>query len=185
MNDYLNLIIIIAWLSLFSAPLSGADKSDLAKSSDDSLNTTATYSRLCLEDDLYGLWKVVRWIPYFEIRGKDWNKPAFLKNQWFLFDGKGGMKSLASNMDIKLDDVMKKLSDSNSHISLSFKRKGFMEVVSDKKEVPVEHWRCSISEKNLKIEALKTEVKKGDMIMTMLGNDNTIRYFRQLRRVEK
>jgi hypothetical protein len=184
MNYYLNLVFVIALISLFPPALFGVEKRASAKPSVESLNTTATYSRLCQEEDLYGLWKVVRWIPYFEISGKDWNKPAFLKNQWFLFDGKGGMKSLASNMEMKLDDVKRKLSDSNSNISISFKRKGFMDVAYEDKNFPVEHWRCSVAEKNLIIKSVNTELKKGDLIMTMLGKDNTIKYFRQLRRVE-
>ena len=150
-----------------------------------SLNTAGTYSRLCEEDDLYGLWKVVRWIPYFEVKGKDWTKPAFLKNQWFLFDGKGGVKSLASNLDIKLDDVKKKLSEAENSISVKFKRKGFMTLGSSGKDAKGEFWRCSIAEKNSSVKALNIELKKGDLIMTLFGKDNTIRFFRLLRRVEE
>ena len=78
--------IIFIYLSSICLSVSAGDKKKLSQ-----FNTASDYSRLCDEDDLYGLWKVVRWIPYFEVKGKMWESPAFMKNQWFEFDGKGGM----------------------------------------------------------------------------------------------
>ena len=150
-----------------------------------SLNTASTYSRLCQEEDLYGLWKVVKWTPYFEIKGKEWNQPQFLKNQWLLFNGEGGMKYLATNMEMKLDDVQRKLSDEKNQMRINFTRKGFMDVQSSKKDAKPEHWRCAVAEKDLNIDTMNLEVKKGDILMTMFGKDNTILYFRLLRRVEE
>ena len=181
MNRFISFIFIFGVTLI--APLFGTEKSE--KDTTASLNTAGSYSRLCEEEDLYGLWKVVRWIPYFEVQGKDWRKPAFLKNQWFLFDGKGGVKSLASNLDIKLDDVKRKLSEADSVISVKFKRKGFMTLSSSGENADEEMWRCSIAEKNSSVKALNIELKKGDLIMTMFGKDNTIRFFRLLRRVDK
>jgi len=183
MNNYVNIFLVMLFLALSFTLLGSSDNKDSVKKHD-SLNTTSTYSQLCLQEDLYGLWKVVRWIPYFEIHGKDWNKPAFMKNQWFLFDGKGGMKSIASNMELPLDDVKRRLSETKSTLSVILKRKGFFDIASPAKGTPVEHWRCSLSKKKMKVKAINTEVQKGDLIMTMLGADNTIRFFRQLRRVE-
>ena len=148
-------------------------------------NTTSTYSRLCNEDDLYGLWKAVRWIPYFEIKGKDWTKPEMLRNQWFEFNGRGGMKYLASNLEIKTDDVRKKLHDAKFDIKISFKTTGFMTVTyPEQKDKKPETWRCSLSFKNITISDMNIKVKKGDIIMTQLGKHNTIRYFRLLRKVK-
>jgi len=153
------------------------------------LNTSLKYSRLCEEDDLYGLWKVVRWIPYFELKGKDWEKPPFLKHQWFEFNGKGGMKSLSSNMKLQLDDVRKKLFDAAFDAKISFKSKGFMTIkyrAADKQtRNEQERWRCSIAEKDMNVPALDVAIKKGDIIMTLLAEDNTILYFRLMRRVDE
>lgn len=178
-------ITFITILSLTGTTLALYGSETEKKSLSDSLNTASTYSKLCLEEDLYGLWKVVRWIPYFEVKGKDWNKPEFLKNQWLLFDGQGGMKYLASNMEIKLDDVQRKLSDEKSSMTIKFKRKGFMDIQSPQKDTEPEHWRCAVAEKDLLIKSMNIELKKGDILMTMFGKNNTLRYFRLLRRVEE
>jgi hypothetical protein len=182
MNNYKYTFLTAILISYFCCVLTAVEKKEPLPGK--SLNTAGTYSRLCVEEDLYGLWKVVRWIPYFEIHGKDWNKPAFMKNQWFLFDGKGGMKSLASNKELPLDDVQRRLGETDSIVSVVFKRKGFFDISSSLKGSTDEHWRCSIAEKKMKVKAINTEILKGDIIMTMLGPNNTIKYFRQLRRVE-
>ena len=184
MKYFLHYTMLSMLLIVFSNTLNGRDK-EPSKEINKSLNTTSTYSKLCNEDDLYGLWKVVRWIPYFDVQGDDWKKPAFLKNQWFLFDGKGGMKSLASNLEIKLDDVKRKLSDLKTVIPVKFKRKGFMDIQAPKKEKVAEHWRCAIAEKDIVFKSLNIEVKKGDLLMSMFGKENTIRFFRLLRRVKE
>ena len=175
--------ILLVAIMLFSNIMNGKEKK-LSPPDKESLNTASTYSKLCGEDDLYGLWKVERWIPYFDVQGDDWKKPAFLKNQWFIFDGKGGMKSLSSNLEIKLDDVKRKLSDLKTVIPVKFKRKGFLEIQSSNKEEDAEHWRCAIAEKDIIFKSMNIEVKKGDLLMTMFGKGNTIRFFRLLRRVE-
>lgn len=163
---------------LFSFSIKAADKKKPS-----AFNTTSEYSTLCQDKDLYGLWKVVRWIPYFEIKGKMWEIPAFMQNQWFEFDGKGVLKSLSSNRKMKLDDVRRKLSESSSSIKIKCNKKGFFLIGSNNKKGTPERWRCSIIDKNIKILEMNIELKKGDLIMTHLGEDNTILYFRQLRRV--
>lgn len=182
MKQYITFITILALTGIHCA-LYGAEMNK--KSSPESLNTASTYSKLCQEEDLYGLWKVVKWTPYFEVKGKEWNQPEFLKNQWLLFDGEGGMKYLASNMEIKLDEVQRKLSDEKSKMTVEFKRKGFMDIQAPKKDAEPEHWRCAVAEKDLTITSMNLEVKKGDILMTMFGKDNTIRYFRLLRHIKE
>ena len=93
-------------------------------------------------------------------------------------------QSLNSNIEIKLDDVRKKLSETSESLKISFKKKGFLDVDPQKKGVTTQTWRCSVIEKDIKIKEMNIELKKGDLIMTHLGKDNNILYFRQLRRVE-
>ena len=183
MRPVMNFIIIF-FIYMNFCPILQAEKKEPVITAD-SMNTASTYSRLCEESDLYGLWKVARWIPYFEVQGSDWTKPAFLKNQWLLFDGQGGLKYLAANLEIKLDDVQTKLADTTSIISVKFTRKGFMDLQPPEKGASVEHWRCAVAKKDLIIKAMNIEVKKGDILMTMFGKDNTIRFFRLLRRVNE
>ncbi len=183
MKWFFKFAILSVLIIMFANIMNGEDKK-IEKSAQKSLNTSSTYSKLCSEDDLYGLWKVVRWIPYFDVQASDWKKPEFLKNQWSFFDGQGGMKFLSSNADIKIDDVKRKFSDAKTVMSVKFKRKGFMDVEFLKNEQPAESWRCAIAEKERVYKSMNIEIKKGDLLMTMFGKGNTIRFFRLLRRVE-
>ena len=177
----MKIVYFLIIFSLFSACLS----LEAEKKKSPGFNTASDYSHLCEESDLYGLWKVMRWIPYFEVKGKMWETPPFMKNQWFEFDGKGGMKSLATNIEMKLDVVKRKLSEAPSLLKLSFNKKGFLNLSAKKKEIPPQTWRCSVIDQNIKIKEMNIELKKGDVIMTHLGDDNNILYFRQMRRVEE
>ncbi len=173
------LIVIVLFVSL---PID-AEESETSSEGSNPVNTASAYSRLCEEEDLYGLWKVVKWLTFFEVKGKDWEKPGFMKNQWFQFDGEGGMKSISTNNDMKLDDVREKLFDLPFNLSVVFERKGFMIVKPKKKISSGERWRCSIAEENILVKELNIELKKDDLIMTLFGKDNQILYFRLLRRV--
>ncbi len=59
-----------------------------------------------------------------------------------------------------------------------------MKVTYTSEEIPEELWRCSVVEKDMRVNDMRIDLRKDDMIMTMLGKDNTIRYFRQIRRVK-
>ena len=184
------IISVFCFLFLFSAAFSADTKSseNVTEKAALELNTSLKYSRLCNEYDFYGLWKVVKWIAYFELKGDDWTKPPFLHYQWFEFDGKGGVKSISSSRKLKQDEVRKKLFEMGFDAKTAFLSKGFMTVkyISDDKQVRAseERWRCSIAEKDMKVPALNVEIKKGDILMTLLAKDNTIIYFRLLRRIE-
>jgi hypothetical protein len=83
-----------------------------------------------------------------------------------------------------LDDVRRKLSESELYAEAVMKRKGFFSFTyaADASTVL---WRCSVADIDFKIPEMDIEIKKGDVIMTMLDDTNTIRYFRQLRAVNK
>ena len=178
----MNKIILISVL-LISANY--AESTDKVPDSPSSFNTASSYSRICNEDDLYGLWHAVRWIPYHEVRGEEWERAAYMKHQWFLFDGKGGMKSLCSNLDITLEEVRKKLHDAPDNIKISIDKEGIMSIKYNGSEDVSERWRCSLAEKDIKIKKMDITIKKDDIIMTQLDKNNTIVYFRLMRRVDE
>ncbi|NOY75573.1 MAG: hypothetical protein GXP32_07250 [Kiritimatiellaeota bacterium] len=146
------------------------------------LNSGAAYSRLCAERDLRGLWSVVKWSPYMRVKGADWRESLFLRHQWFEFDGDGHLKTVASNKKMNRDTVVKLLGKTPWGVDISFKRDGFCEISSESKKYPGSVWRCALITRDIKIQSRKLDLRKGDVIMTLLGDDENILYFRQMRK---
>ena len=148
------------------------------------VNSGSSYSRLCEERDLRGLWKVVKWIPYMEIKGADWRRAMFLRNQWFEFDGDGHLKTLASNKKMKLENVVKHLTKAPWGVKIKFTRRGFCEISSEAEKFPDSIWRCAVITRDIVLAKRKYDLRKGDVVMTLLGDDESILYFRLLRKVD-
>jgi hypothetical protein len=147
------------------------------------LNSGSAYSRLCDECDLCGLWRVVKWIPYMEIKGADWRKTMFLRHQWMEFNGEGHLRTLAANKKMKLKDVLERLSKAPWGVKIKFKRRGFCEISSESEKFPDALWRCVVITKNIKLPKQKYNLSEGDVIMTLLDDDENILYFRLLRKI--
>jgi hypothetical protein len=175
------LLTLLASLYAFSS-FGGGEKGGVVLKP---LNSGAGYSRLCREDDLRGLWRVVKWIPYMEVKGPDWRESLFLRHQWMEFDGNGRLRTVASNKKIKLSKAKSLLGKAPWGVTVSFKRDGFCEISSETKKYPGSIWRCVVITKNLKVESGKLELREGDVIMTLLGNGENILYFRLMRKVSR
>ena len=147
------------------------------------VNSGSSYSRLCEERDLRGLWRVVKWIPYMEIKGADWRKAKFLRNQWFEFNGDGHLKTLASNKKMKLENVVTHLAKAPWGVKIKFARRGFCEISSEAEKFPDSIWRCAVITRDIVLAKRKYDLRKGDVVMTLLGDDESILYFRLLRKV--
>lgn len=178
LNVFFSIILTISFMLIFVAPDTQGDSGIF------SLNSGSSYSRLCGERDLRGFWRVVKWIPYVEIKGADWRRPMFLRHQWMEFDGAGHLKTLASNKKMQLDDVRKRLAKAPWGVKIKFQRKGFCEISSEKERFPDSIWRCVVVTKNIKIPDEKYDILEGDVIMTLLGDEENILYFRLLRKVK-
>ena len=148
------------------------------------LNSGSSYSRLCEECDLRGIWRVVKWIPYMEIKGADWRRAMFLRNQWFEFDGAGHLKTLASNKKMKLKNVVARLSQAPWGVKINFTRRGFCVISSEMDKFPDAVWRCAVITRDIVLAKRKYNLRKGDIVMTLLGDDENILYFRLLRKVD-
>ncbi|MCK5843660.1 MAG: hypothetical protein KAG97_03060 [Victivallales bacterium] len=169
-------IIISATLMLVESAFGGDD------SVPKPINSGAAYSRLCGEADLKGLWRVVKWTPYMEVKGADWRESLFLRHQWIEFDGNGHLKSVASNKKMNFDKVVELLAKVPWGVTISFKRNGFFEISSETKKYPGSIWRCVVITRNISVKSRKLDLREGDVIMTLLGYDESILYFRQVRK---
>ena len=148
------------------------------------MNSGMAYSRLCEERDLRGLWRVVKWTPYMEVKGADWRLPMFLRHQWMEFDGSGHLRTVAANKKISDGEAEKLLRKALWKLTITFKRLGFCVISSEKARYPGAVWRCALITKEIKSSPTKLDLKKGDVVMTLLGDDENILYFRQLRKIK-
>jgi len=141
------------------------------------------YSRLCVKKDIVGFWKVKKWTPYFYIPAKDWNKPAFMKFQWYIFSEDGKIKSLSAQKDFTVEEVDKKLADSHTALYFSFEKQGIMKIRSTEKASVEELWRCAVVTKDVEEKSADISLKKGDLLLTLIDAHNKILYVRQLKKI--
>ena len=148
------------------------------------INTSSAYSRLCSLDDMVGFWHVIKWTPYYPVSPKDWKKMAYMKFQWILVGSKGEFRTFGSNMRKDDDKVEQTLHKAPVVMLLTFDdEKGIATMVAKDKGVDKTRWRCSLVTKDVSNRQLGVELKKGDIIMTMLAPNGNVVYYRQLRRV--
>jgi hypothetical protein len=158
----------------------GTDKS--ADSKQLEINTAASYSRLCSLADVEGLWKVVKWTAFFELKPADWKNTVYLRHQWILLGSKGEFRIIGSNMKMDTDKVERKLHKLPVVMLLSFDRPGVGVLISKKPDIADSKWRCAVVTKNVTSKKFGVDLKKGDVIMTMLAPNGNVVYFRQMRR---
>lgn len=145
---------------------------------------SSSYSRLCLKDDIIGFWKVVKWTPYFYIPAKDWNKPLYLKYQWFWFFDNGTFGTMASKKELQDSDVKNKLTGSPTDLQYKFVDKGIIDVFHRTNERFKEVWRCALVTEDIAVIGQDDKVEKGDILMSLLDANNTVIYVRQMRKVK-
>lgn len=141
------------------------------------------YSRPCSKNDIIGLWKVEKWTPFFHIPAKDWNKPSFMKFQWYEFDKTNIIKSFASQKITPIPEVKKKILNSKSNLTFQFEKDGIILVSSDSNKTKKARWRISIAKKRISDKSLNVNVEKGDILMSLLSEHNEVLYIRQLRKM--
>ena len=174
--------VAVSLFSAVSASAGDAASGGVSEKAAAALNTSSEYSRLCGLADMEGFWKVVKWTAFYEIKAKDWKNSVYMKHQWILIDSKGALRTIGSNKKMDASDAERKLHSIPIVMLLSFERKGFATVISTKKGLADTRWRCSVVTKDVSIKDIGVELKKGDVIMTMLAPNGNVVYFRQMRR---
>lgn len=141
------------------------------------------YSRLCLEKDIIGFWKLIKWNKYFHIPAGDWKKPAFRNFQWYIFTKDGKIKSFSATKDYKDSEVWVKLLKVDSALRYRFDRKGILQITNIKKKEVNELWRCALVTEDIVSEKYGIKLRKGDVLQSLIGKDNHILYVRQMRKI--
>lgn len=145
---------------------------------------SSEYSTLCMKENVVGFWKVVKWTPYFYIKAKDWDKPLYLKYQWYLLFADGSFRTMSSKKEQDDKIVKDKLMATETELRYKFIDKGVVEFFHQKNKKFKEIWRCALVTENLPPGLSETKVEKGDLLMSLLDANNTVIYVRQMRKVK-
>lgn len=142
------------------------------------------YSYLITGKELKGFWKVIKWHAYFYVPAKEWNKPVFMKYQWYWFTDDGIIKLMSTQKSFDDDVVAGKLKDSNSTLRYFFLQKGIMQVRSMENSKIHEQWRSAEVFKDIEFKTTGFNFKKGDIIQSLLDETGKVLYVRQMRRIK-
>ncbi len=143
------------------------------------LTAAKTYSRFCKPGDVVGIWHLVKWSSAYEF--KDPNAPYLLPYQVFLFSKDKVMKSAYSTKPFE-GDPAKILKGMPALVTYAFDRDGMLTIKAKAAAGASETWHCvSITEERADKQR-DAVLKKGDLVMTLVGPNGQALYARQMRR---
>lgn len=137
------------------------------------------YSRFCKPGDLIGTWRLVKFSTPHEF--KDPQAPYLLPHQMFQFLKDGTMKSAHSPIPLP-DDPTKVFQAIASESTYSFTKAGQVTLKGKTAEAGAETWHCVTITEDRKIEAQQVFMKRGDVVMTLIGKKGEPAFTRQLRK---
>ncbi|OLC43146.1 MAG: hypothetical protein AUG11_03890 [Nitrospirae bacterium 13_1_20CM_2_62_14] len=137
------------------------------------------YSRFCKPSDLVGTWRLVKFSTPHEF--KDPHAPYLLPHQMFQFLKDGTMKSAHSAIPLP-DDPTKVFQAIASESTYSFVKAGQVTMKAKGPEAGEETWHCVTITEDRKIEARQVFMKRGDLVMTLIGMNGEPAFTRQLRK---
>ncbi|MGH7209792.1 MAG: hypothetical protein ACREIL_10465 [Nitrospiraceae bacterium] len=137
------------------------------------------YSRFCKPGDLLGTWRLVKFSTPHQFR--DPQAPYLLPHQMFQFQKDGTMKSAHSAIPLP-DDPTKVFQAIASESTYSFTKAGLVALKGKTAEAGSETWHCVTITEDRKIEAQQVFMKRGDLVMTLIGKKGEPAFTRQLRK---
>ncbi|MGH7164918.1 MAG: hypothetical protein ACREIS_05260 [Nitrospiraceae bacterium] len=135
-------------------------------------------SRFCKPGDVVGIWRLVKWTSDFQF--KDPKAPFLLPYQLFQFSADKVMKSAHSAKPFQGDPV-KMFKAMPALVTYAFDRDGMLTIKANGSAAS-ETWHCVWMTENRADEQRQTLLKKGDLVMTLVGNNGQALYARQMSR---
>ena len=136
-------------------------------------------SRFCKPQDLVGTWRVVKWTSEFQF--KDPNAPYLLPHQLFHFSADGSMKSAHSAKPFD-GDPKKMLKAMSAVVTYSFNHDGMVTIKAKSSPGASETWHCVSMTQDRADERQNAFLKRGDIVMTLVGKNGQPLYARQMRK---
>lgn len=139
------------------------------------------YHRPCTASDIVGTWEVTKWRALVTFDEKDKNSPYFHPHQLYQFTEDGALKSMTSTKAFHGDS-----SDTFGRIpkviSYRFSSNGRLEATRTDLPGHKELWICHFVTTHVKDASRQVDLRKGDVVMTLLDRQGAPLYIRQLRR---
>lgn len=141
----------------------------------------SSYHRACLAADLVGLWKVVQWTTYIDKANlNSYGHP----HQWYWFSADGALRSMTSTKpNENVGEIAETLGKLPAVISYSCAEGG--KVATTRKDSPngSELWAAFVVTQDKAEAARNVDLKRGDVVMTLLGKEGRPLYVRQMRKL--
>ena len=138
-----------------------------------------SHSRSCKQADLPGIWRLITYdAPY---RFKNAHAPYLQPHQLFQFTSDGGMKSAHSPVPLR-EDPTRVFAGIPQDITYTFDRDGLLKVQGYRTAETKETWRCVAIMRDRHDREHHFVMKRGDILMTLLGTNGHIVFMRQLRK---
>ncbi len=176
---YLALLVLGAFLSL-SASVEAKDRS-VVRSLSEAIPVLPTGSvRTCTQEDLLGNWQLIRFDSPYQFR--DPYAPYLLPHQVFQYSKDGAMKSAHSARPIagSPDQVFDAIP-----LAMSYRMRlgGIVTLVKNGDDRVVETWRCAAVTGAQQDPDQQVAMKRGDLVMTLIGKQGQVVFVRHLRKV--
>ncbi|TLY16346.1 MAG: hypothetical protein E6K69_04250 [Nitrospirae bacterium] len=136
-------------------------------------------SRFCKPQDLVGTWRVVKWTSEFQF--KDPNAPYLLPHQLFHFSADGSMKSAHSAKPFD-GDQKKMFQATSAVVTYSFNQDGMVTIKAKSSPGASETWHCVSMTQDRADDRQNAFLKRGDIVMTLVGKNGQPLYARQMRK---
>lgn len=135
--------------------------------------------RACTVKDVVGTWKLVKWNA--PVHFNDPHAPYVMPYQVFQFGEDGGLKSAHSEQAFE-GSPAKVLQSVPSVVSYQMGANGLVTVRAKERPEASETWECNAVTENVDDQKRQVHLKRGDVVMTLLGKDGQPLYVRQLRK---
>lgn len=176
MHRLMYVMILVAML--FTAlPRSGASNTPVGAGRHAAEDTS--YSRVCRTQDLPGTWRLVKFDSQYQ--SKDPRAPYLLPHQLFHFSKSGGLKSAYSARPIE-EDPHKMFARIPLAITYALARNGVVSVKAKGTAKTMETWQCVTITQDRNDDDRRFAMKRGDIVMTLVGKHGHTIFMRQLRK---
>ncbi len=135
--------------------------------------------RACTMKDVVGSWKLVKWNA--PVHFNNAHAPYVMPHQVFQFDEDGGVKSAHSDQAFE-GGPAKVLQNVPSVVTYQVGANGVVTVWAKERPDASETWECNAVTENVDDQKRQVHLKRGDVVMTLLGKDGQPLYVRQLRK---
>lgn len=137
------------------------------------------YSRFCKAGDLMGTWRLVKFDSQYQF--KDPNVPYLMLHQLIHFSKDGVMKSAHSPQPFR-DQPTKVLDAIPPAVNYVFEREGMIALKANAVPNASETWHCVAITDDWKDVQHQISMKRGDLVMTLVGKNGQPLFVRQLRK---